>query len=56
MDFVKPTSLTHLIDLLHQELGSDKGLDSADVNVAKVQAIMEAYESCEEDWEKFALW
>lgn len=54
--FQVPQSLQHLIELIHQELGADKGLDSADVDVPKIRALMTAYESKEEDWAHFALW
>jgi cysteine dioxygenase len=51
-----PKSLDHLIELIHQELGTDKGLGHVDIDVAKIQALMTSYESNEQDWEKFALW
>ena len=51
-----PTSLTHLVQLIHAELGTDKGLGHVDVNVDRVKALMAAYKSNEDDWQQFALW
>ena len=51
-----PKDLDHLIQLIHQELGTDKGLGYDDIDVGKIQALMASYDSNELDWEKFALW
>jgi hypothetical protein len=51
-----PTSLEHLISLIHQELGPDKGLSHDSVNVDKIMYYMKSYQSNEQDWQQFALW
>ncbi|KAL2912677.1 hypothetical protein HK105_207784 [Polyrhizophydium stewartii] len=49
-----PRDLGELCALLHAELAGG-GLDSAHVDVARVQALMAAYKSNAADWERFAL-
>lgn len=50
----KPTNLDDLVCILRKELGDD-GLDSQNVDVERIRAIMGAYESNEADWSKYAF-
>ncbi|KAG9326075.1 hypothetical protein KVV02_002763 [Mortierella alpina] len=48
-----PESLDELVKLLHAELGAN-GLDSEDVDVDRVKALMTNYVSNKDDWKKYA--
>jgi hypothetical protein len=49
-----PKDLDDLVRLLHIELGVN-GLDSKEVDVARVQKLMTNYTSNKEDWAKYAM-
>ncbi|KAF9427151.1 Cysteine dioxygenase [Entomortierella beljakovae] len=49
-----PSDLDDLVRLLHLELGAG-GLDSAGVDVERIQKIMASYKSNEDDWAKYAM-
>jgi len=49
-----PKDLDDLVRLLHIELGVN-GLDSKEVDVARVQKLMASYTSNQADWEKYAM-
>jgi hypothetical protein len=51
-----PQTLQELVELISNELGSNKGLTHADVDVDKISRWMSSYKSNPEDWEKYALW
>jgi hypothetical protein len=51
-----PQTLEELVALISTELGSNKGLTDADVDVEKISRWMSSYESNPEDWKKYALW
>lgn len=56
MDFDIPdNSFGRLIRQLRTILGPNKGILSADVDVNKIRAAMEAYQSEEADWGQYAL-
>ncbi|KAH6715422.1 RmlC-like cupin domain-containing protein [Leptodontidium sp. MPI-SDFR-AT-0119] len=44
-----------LVSDLSKALGPSSGLDSSDVDVHKLQKLMENYTSSEKDWEKYAF-
>lgn len=44
-----------LVEELSRNLGPSSGLDSNDVNVQKLQSLMEHYTSKEEDWKRYAF-
>ena len=50
-----PQSLNHLVELIYNELGSDKGLTSKDVNVDKIIRLIQEYKSEESEWASYAL-
>lgn len=54
MEVPTPSSLDELVRLLHQELGAE-GLDSASIDVSRVQKIMSNYQSNAKDWSQYAL-
>lgn len=49
-----PKDLDDLVRLLHIELGVN-GLDSKEVDVARVQKLMASYTSNQADWQKYAM-
>ncbi|KAI9591302.1 RmlC-like cupin domain-containing protein, partial [Syncephalis fuscata] len=46
--------LDDLVRLLRLELG-EHGLDSKDIDVARIQQLMANYASCDDDWKKYAM-
>jgi hypothetical protein len=51
-----PQNLQELVSMIKNELGTDKGLLCADVDIEKIKLWMSSYESNAEDWKKYALW
>lgn len=51
-----PKTLQELISMISTELGADKGLTHADVDVDKIRQWMSEYQSNADDWKKYALW
>jgi hypothetical protein len=51
-----PKTLQELISMISNELGTDKGLTHADVDVSKIRQWMSSYQSNSEDWKQYALW
>jgi cysteine dioxygenase len=49
-----PKDLDDLVRLLRLELG-EHGLDSKEIDVNRIQQIMANYKSCDEDWQKYAM-
>ncbi|KAI8925217.1 RmlC-like cupin domain-containing protein [Entophlyctis helioformis] len=49
-----PATLEQLVAAIHAELDGE-GLDSASVDVDRIQTIMAGYKSNPDDWERFAL-
>lgn len=51
-----PQTLHELVSMIRNELGSDKGLTHAEVDVKKISQWMSNYQSNAKDWNKYALW